>query len=53
MEKGRVLDGFYVLTRYPTGYPEGAPFEHFGPLQSEQAVAYAGEILAFVHSQMA
>ena len=53
VEKGRVLDNFYIPTRYANGHPEGAPFEHYGPLQSEQAVQYAGEILEFVRSQMA
>lgn len=53
VEKGRVLDNFYVLTWYPSGHPEGAPIEHYGPMQSEEAVRYAGEILAFVRSEMA
>lgn len=53
VEKGRVLDGYYIPTRYPNSYPEGAPFEHFGLLQSERAVEYAREILDFVGAQMA
>lgn len=53
IEKGKVLDGFYILPRYPNGFPEGAPFEHFGILQAQEALAYASEILAFVRSQMA
>ena len=40
-------------TRYANGHPEGAPFEHFGPLQSEEAIRYAGEILDFVRARMA
>jgi HEPN domain-containing protein len=53
IEKARVLDAFYVPTRYPNGHPEGAPFEHYGPLQSEEAIGYAGEIIGFVRPQMA
>ena len=53
VEKGRVLDNYYIPARYPNGHPEGAAFEHFGPLQSEQAIGHAGEILDFVRSQMA
>jgi HEPN domain-containing protein len=53
IEKGRVLDNFYIPTRDPNSYPEGAPFEHYGPLQSEEAIRYAGEIIEFVRSQMA
>lgn len=25
--RGRVLDTFYIPSRYPNGHPEGAPFE--------------------------
>jgi hypothetical protein len=32
---------------------EGAPHDHYGPLQSEEAIRYAREILAFVRAQMA
>ena len=39
IEKGRVLDNFYVPSRYPNGHPEGAPFEHYGPIQSGEAPA--------------
>jgi len=53
VEKGRVLDNFYIPSRYPNSHPEGAPGEHYGPLQSEQAVQYAGEIIAFIDSQVA
>lgn len=53
VEKGRVLDNFYIPPRYPNSHPEGAPFEHYGPLQSEEAICYAREITDFVRSQMA
>ncbi len=53
LDKARVLDAAYVPARYPNSHPEGAPFEHYGDLQSREAIAYAGEILGFVRSQMA
>lgn len=53
IDKARVLDGFYIPPRYPNGFPEGAPFEHYGPLQSEEAIRYASEIVEFVRAQMA
>ena len=53
IEKGRVLDNFYIPTRYANGHPSGAPFEHYGPLQSGEAIQYAGEILEFVRYKMA
>ncbi len=53
IEQGRVLDNFYIPSRYPNSHPEGAPFEHYGPLQSEEAIRYAREIIEFVRAQMA
>ena len=53
IERGRVLDNFYVPTRYPNGHPEGAPYQHYGALQSQQAVDHASAILEFVRAQMA
>lgn len=53
VDKAKVLDSFYVPTRYPNGHPDGAPFEHYGGLQSDEAIRYAGEILDFVRAQMA
>jgi len=47
IDKARVLDGFYIPTRYANSHAEGPPFEHFGALQSEEALRYAGEIMEF------
>ncbi len=53
VDRARVLDNFYVPTRYPNGHPEGSPFEHYGPLQSREAMEHARQILDFVRAQMA
>ncbi|MCI0421000.1 MAG: HEPN domain-containing protein [Acidobacteria bacterium] len=53
VERGKVLDNFYVPTRYANGHPEGPPYEHYGPLQSEEAIRYAREILDFVRLHLA
>ena len=50
IEKARVLDN--VATRYADGHPGGAPFEHYGALQSEQAIDYAGEILEYARTEV-
>jgi HEPN domain-containing protein len=52
-EKAQVLDNFYIPTRYANGHPSGAPFEHYGSLQSTQAIQYASEIIEFIRSKMA
>jgi HEPN domain-containing protein len=53
IEKAKVLDNFYVPTRYANSHPEGPPFAHYGSIQSNEAIQYAGEILDFVRAQMA
>lgn len=53
IEKAKVLDNFYIPARYPNGHPAGAPFEHYGSLQSGEALAYASAIIEFVDSKMA
>lgn len=53
LNRARGLDNYYVASRYPNGHAEGAPFEHFSALQSEQAIQYAREIVEFVRTEMA
>lgn len=52
VDKGRVLDNFYIPARYPNSHPAGSPFEHYGELQSADAVRYAGEIIRFVETHL-
>ena len=52
-DKSQILDNFYIPTRYPNGHPDGAPLEHYGILQSKQAIQYASEIIEFVRSKIA
>jgi HEPN domain-containing protein len=51
--KAQVLDTAYIPSRYPNSHPEGAPFEHYGPIQSEEALQFAGEIIEFVRLHLA
>lgn len=53
VERGKVLDNFYIPTRYPNGHPQGAPFEHYGRLQSEEAIKHARAIIEFVSPKVA
>lgn len=52
IEAGRVLDNFYIPTRYPNSHPQGAPFEHYGPLQSQEALRRAQDVIEFVSQRM-
>ena len=51
--KAQVLDTAYIPSRCPNSHPEGAPFEHYGPIQSEEALQFAGEIVEFVRLHLA
>lgn len=53
VERGRVLDNFYIPPRDPNSHPEGAPFEHYGPLQGGEAIRHARAIVEFARLQMA
>lgn len=53
IDKAHVLDAYHVAPRRPNGHPEGAPFEHYGRLQSDEAIRYAREILEFVRARLA
>lgn len=53
LEIAKILDLYYIPTRYPNGFPEGAPFEHFTKKQAEEAINYASEVLEFVRRKMA
>ena len=53
IDRAKVLDNFYIPTRYANGHPEGAPFEHYGPLQSKEAIRHAGAVLGFVRARLA
>jgi HEPN domain-containing protein len=49
----RILDALYIPTRYPDSLPEGAPTDHFGRLQSDDAQRHARSILDAIHAALA
>jgi|SRR5690625_220745 len=53
VDRARVLDNYFIPTRYPDSHPAGAPSEHYGEFQSRKAVDHAGAILDFVRSSLA
>ena len=52
VDKGRVLDNYYLPTRSPRCHTEGTAYEHYGALQSEQGLRFAGDILQFVRQAL-
>lgn len=47
VERGPVLDNSYLPAGVPMAYPEGAPFEHNDPRQSEEAIEDASPIVEY------
>jgi HEPN domain-containing protein len=48
----RMLDHHYIPTRYPNGFPAGAPMDFYDQATAEEAVNRAQAILGFVGSQL-
>ena len=53
IDAARVLDAYYIAARDPNGHAAGSPGEHYGPLQSQQALEHARAIVAFCRDAMA
>jgi HEPN domain-containing protein len=53
IDAGRILDTFYIPTRYPDSHAAGPPYEHYGRLQGEEALRRAGDVIAFVAEALA
>lgn len=51
-DKAKILDKFYIPTRYPNGLVEGAPTEFYTREEAEHALACATEILRFCESHL-
>jgi HEPN domain-containing protein len=49
----RVLDALYIPTRYPDSLPEGAPTDHFGRLQSQDALGHARALVDAIRAALA
>ena len=53
LDQARTLDAFYIPTRYPNSHAAGAPGDHYGKLQSEDAIRHASAIIEFARVGMA
>jgi HEPN domain-containing protein len=49
----RILDALYIPTRYPDSLPDGAPTDHFGRLQSEDALRHACALVDAIGAALA
>ena len=49
MNCARLLDRFYIWTRYPNGFDDGIPADHYIKKDAEEAIRSAETILRFCH----
>ena len=47
LHNARILDRYYIESRYPNGFPVGSPFEYFDKKIAQEANDAAREILRF------
>ncbi|MGH2542106.1 MAG: HEPN domain-containing protein, partial [Ardenticatenaceae bacterium] len=52
LDAARVLDRYYIPTRYPNGFPAGAPMDYYDLPTAEEAVKLAERVLGFVGAQL-
>lgn len=45
---GQKLDLYYIPTRYPDAFMEGAPFEYFEESQAKEAIEFAEKIIDLI-----
>lgn len=51
-ERARLLDQFYIPTRYPDAQPAGAPYEYFSREQAEQALGFANDFVVAAEREL-
>jgi len=49
----RIFDALYIPTRCPDSLPEGAPTDHFGRLQSQDALCHARALVDAICAALA
>ncbi|MBM9578615.1 HEPN domain-containing protein [Leptospira sp. 201903070] len=49
---GQKLDLYYIPTRYPDAFTDGAPFEYFEESQAKEAVVFAETLIRIVKEKL-
>lgn len=52
VDYARILDKYYIPTRYPNGFESGAPTDFYTKSEAENAIQQAEAILEFRHHQI-
>jgi len=49
----RLLDRYYIATRYPDGFSSGAPMDYYDAQEAQEAIDHAESIVKHVEQQIA
>lgn len=52
INKAKLLDKYYIPTRYPNGFPSGKPADYFTEKEAREAIDAASQILGFCKSRI-
>ncbi|WP_461830187.1 HEPN domain-containing protein [Aquifex sp.] len=52
INKAKLLDKYYIPTRYPNGFPSGKPADYFTEKEALEAIDAAAQILRFCKSRI-
>lgn len=52
LRMAKILDQYYIPTRYPNGFDVGAPMDYYDKTQAEEAINYAERIIRFVEKEI-
>lgn len=47
MEKAKILDKYYIPTRYPNAHPAGPAYRYYTESEAQEAIAVAKEVLDY------
>jgi len=50
-DAAKILDKYYIPTRYPNGLEEGAPADAYTPIEADMTFGYAENIIQFCASR--
>lgn len=54
LEKAKILDKYYIPTRYPNAHPAGPAYRHYTEKEAKEAIELAREVLEYCeHKSMA
>jgi len=52
LDKAKVLDLYYIPTRYPNGFDRVAPMDYFEEKTAKEAIKFAQNIIEFIAKEI-